>query len=141
MKTRAIAIALASIAVALIATIELVPSLRADSVHASPPASPEQGSEWKRWQLTGSQLQDVDAVSTSDAWAVGGDGTLAHYNGTDWQVVAPAGVLTTTMYGVDMVSSSLGWALTSFILKRSEEQKTNSGMHNSISRWSHILLS
>src|SRR3989442_1307935 len=45
---------------------------------------PQQGTAWKRHALTGSGLLGVDAVAPNDAWAVGSDGLLAHWNGLNW---------------------------------------------------------
>ena len=36
---------------------------------------------------------------------------FAHYNASSWQPASPGGTLTTTMYSIDMYSSSEGWAV------------------------------
>jgi hypothetical protein len=70
-------------------------------------------------QWAGNSLNDVDAVSANDVWAVGGDcygiDTLAeHWNGSSWSIVPgpqiPGGEWA-TLYGVEAVSSSNVWAL------------------------------
>ncbi len=49
---------------------------------------------------TTNSLNDVYAVSATDAWAVGAAGTILHTtDGTNWNVVATAG-LTVSLYGV-----------------------------------------
>jgi hypothetical protein len=43
------------------------------------------------WQTmtspTSQPLESVAAVTASDVWAVGGEGTILHYNGATWSVV------------------------------------------------------
>jgi hypothetical protein len=56
-------------------------------------------------------MYDVSMVSTTDGWSVGTNATFMRYNGTDWQIVPPAGTITPTMFGVDMVSATAGWAV------------------------------
>src|SRR5688500_10782764 len=73
-------------------------------------ASPEQGSPWARYQLTGSGREGVDAVSAGDAWTVGSDGLLAHWNGTAWQAYDNSKLGTYSLYSVDMLTGSQAWA-------------------------------
>ncbi len=73
-------------------------------------ASPEQGSPWSRYQLTGSGLDGVDAVSANDAWAVGTDGLLAHWNGAGWSAYDNSKLGTFSIFSVDMLTSSQAWA-------------------------------
>src|SRR5262245_19803608 len=49
--------------------------------------NPKLGSPWQRYKLTGSTLNSVDALALNDAWAVGTDGLIAHYDGANWNVV------------------------------------------------------
>ncbi|HYP39683.1 MAG TPA: hypothetical protein VEX13_04915, partial [Chloroflexia bacterium] len=74
-------------------------------------AIPDVGSAWKRWQLTGSSVADVDAVSSTDAWAVGSDGLFAHWDGTRWMAVDNTKLIgTATVHAVDMLASNQVWA-------------------------------
>ena len=73
-------------------------------------ASSEAGSPWVRYQLTGGSLEGVDAIAVNDAWAVGSDGLLAHWNGTAWTAYDNTKLGPRLIYGVDMLSSSQVWA-------------------------------
>src|ERR1044072_1022001 len=72
---------------------------------------PLQGSPWKRWRITGTNLNDISAVSATDAWAVGTDGVFAHWDGAQWNIVDNTKVIgTSTIYAVDMFASNQVWA-------------------------------
>lgn len=43
---------------------------------------------WERPTATGQALSSTVAFSSSDVWAVGGTGTVAHFNGAGWSVEA-----------------------------------------------------
>jgi hypothetical protein len=74
-------------------------------------ASPDVGSAWKRWQLTGSSVADVDAVSSTDAWSVGSDGLFAHWDGVRWTAVDNTKLIgTSAVHAVDMLASNQVWA-------------------------------
>jgi len=58
---------------------------------------------------TSEDLYGIDAVSASNIWAVGTNGEIIQYNGTDWNTItSPTG---NDLYGIDMISSSDGWAV------------------------------
>ncbi|HKP51217.1 MAG TPA: S-layer homology domain-containing protein [Chloroflexia bacterium] len=76
-------------------------------------ASPQQGSDWKRWQLTGSGLNGVDATGPNDAWTVGSDGTLAHWDGVSWTAYDNTKLGTMVFNSVDMVASNMAWSVAS----------------------------
>jgi|GEM_PF-1645695 len=74
-------------------------------------AGPEQGSEFQRYQLTGASLTDIDAVSGSDAWAVGSDGLFAHWDGTNWNAVDNTKLIgVSAVQAVDMLATDQVWA-------------------------------
>jgi hypothetical protein len=52
-------------------------------------------------------LNGVDMVSATDGWAVGGEGTMLHWDGTRWQPVASP--TTISFHSIDMVSARDGW--------------------------------
>jgi hypothetical protein len=54
-------------------------------------------------------LESVYMVSADDGWAVGWNGAIIHWNGTDWSNVASP--TTQNLYEVFMVSASDGWAV------------------------------
>jgi hypothetical protein len=48
-------------------------------------------------------------ISSSDGWAVGSDGVIIHWNGTNWtNMKSPTSVC---LSSVDMISSTEGWIL------------------------------
>ncbi len=51
----------------------------------------------------------VDAVSASNVWAVGDNGTIVHYDGSAWASVASP--VTDWLVDVSMASASNGWAV------------------------------
>ena len=58
---------------------------------------------------TTSTLISVSMVGASDGWAVGSDGTIIRWNGTDWSnVTSPT---TNHLKSVFMVDASEGWAV------------------------------
>lgn len=54
-------------------------------------------------------LNDLAALSNSDVWAVGGVGTILHYNGLTW--TKEEILVNMNLYGVDVVDSTHGWAV------------------------------
>jgi hypothetical protein len=53
----------------------------------------------------------VDAISPTDAWAVGTDGLFAHWNGANWTPVDNTKLIgTSPLYSVDMLTSNQVWA-------------------------------
>lgn len=54
-------------------------------------------------------LRGVSALSADDAWAVGDNGTIVHYNGTAWVTVSSP--VTSRLNSIHMLSSTLGWAV------------------------------
>ncbi|RMG20150.1 MAG: hypothetical protein D6732_29005 [Methanobacteriota archaeon] len=65
------------------------------------------GSNWSDVLLYPS-VRDVDAISTTQAWAVGYDGQILHYNGTAWQFQSTP--VTDTLHSVSMTSIGQGFA-------------------------------
>jgi hypothetical protein len=65
---------------------------------------------WMRYGLTGTNLQDVEAVAANDAWAAGTDGVLAHWNGQEWQVYDNLTLGTWAINEIEMLASDQGWA-------------------------------
>ncbi len=93
-------------------------SVTAIPVAGAAPSSPNPSTNWN-------ELKGVDAVSSSNAWAVGdyqSDGTGAyqtlvlHWNGTTWSQVSSPNPSSTANYllGVSMLSSTNGWAVGEF---------------------------
>ena len=74
------------------------------------------GSNWSFSDSTNLlMLSGVDALTASDAWAVGGisgetEGTLLHWDGTEWVNVPPPAT-GYKYYAVDMVSANNVWAV------------------------------
>jgi photosystem II stability/assembly factor-like uncharacterized protein len=56
------------------------------------------------------RLRAVDAVSATDAWAVGDAGLVLHWNGSAW-VRSAAGVTTAQLNGVAFTDALNGWAV------------------------------
>jgi len=55
-------------------------------------------------------LNAVTSITTSEAWAVGNDGVIAHYDGDDWAVYE-TGLKDVDLFDIDMVSQNEGWAV------------------------------
>jgi len=54
-------------------------------------------------------LYSIEIISDSDAWAVGANGTILHWDGVDWNLTpAPT---TQAIADIDMLSSNDGWAV------------------------------
>jgi photosystem II stability/assembly factor-like uncharacterized protein len=52
-------------------------------------------------------MNSVDMVSVDDGWAVGGNGTILHWNGDLWSIsTSPT---TNTLFSIDMISATDGW--------------------------------
>jgi len=58
---------------------------------------------------TTEHLHSVYMVSADDGWAVGEDGTIIRWDGTDWSTVTSPTMA--SLWSVFMVSSSDGWAV------------------------------
>ncbi len=85
--------------------------LAASAQMSSAAVSPDQGSEFRRYQLTGASLTDIDAVSGSDAWAVGSDGLVAHWDGANWTAVDNTKLIgISAVQAVDALASDQVWA-------------------------------
>ena len=56
----------------------------------------------------GARFSDIRGTGENDIWSVGIKGLVAHYNGTQWDLV-DAGVGTTNLYGVWPVSANEVW--------------------------------
>lgn len=54
-------------------------------------------------------LNDLAALSSSDVWAVGGVGTILHYNGSTWTKVGSP--VKENLYGIEIVDAANGWAV------------------------------
>jgi hypothetical protein len=113
----------AGAAVALVFGAALVPSLGAGAQSPTDPTA----SPWKRYQLTGTHVYDIDALSATDAWAVGSDGLFAHWDGSNWNVVDNTDVNgAAAVQDVEMVASNQVWALsTGNVLKYDGTAWTN----------------
>ncbi len=59
--------------------------------------------------VTTEDLNDLDAVSASDIWAVAKKGETYHYNGTNWSAGTDVGNF--DLQAIDMFSSSDGWTV------------------------------
>ena len=60
-------------------------------------------------RVASAPLNGVALVSQNDAWAVGADGVIYHWDGTDWRsTVSPT---LQTLRTVTMVSAIDGWAV------------------------------
>lgn len=59
--------------------------------------------------ITNKNLNDIDALSASDVWAVGNTAALLHFNGTIWTATTTA--ITDTLNAIDMRTASDGWAV------------------------------
>ncbi len=74
-------------------------------------ASPDTGSPWTRYQLSGGTINDIDAISATDAWAGGNDGILAHWDGSSWQAVDASKTIEANQVStLDMLASNSVWA-------------------------------
>ncbi len=71
------------------------------------------GSRWTCWACDGSgpTLHDVSVVASDNAWAVGDEGTILHWNGQTWTAVECP--IDTNLKSIDMVSADDGWAVSS----------------------------
>jgi photosystem II stability/assembly factor-like uncharacterized protein len=54
-------------------------------------------------------LNDIKTLAANDAWAVGDEGLLLRWNGTEWATVTSP--TTYDLYAVDFVTPSDGWAV------------------------------
>jgi hypothetical protein len=56
---------------------------------------------------TDASVEALDMINSTDGWAVGGEGSIIHWDGTSWNnVTSPT---TTWLDSVDMISSTDGW--------------------------------
>lgn len=84
---------------------------------APPPVPEDVAYQWKCQspQPVSEEVYGVCALSASDVWAVGGslhggtDGTILHYDGTDWQVQASA--MPKALFGLAALGPSNVWAV------------------------------
>jgi len=60
--------------------------------------------------IGGVSLRAVDATGPNDAWAVGNQGKLLHFDGVRWSFY-PLAVTDLDLNGLDMTSASTGWAV------------------------------
>jgi photosystem II stability/assembly factor-like uncharacterized protein len=58
--------------------------------------------------LVDEELRDIDAVSDSDVWAVGLDGSIYHYDGQDWTF--PGSPTSEDLQAVLMLATNDGWS-------------------------------
>src|SRR5689334_10826746 len=72
---------------------------------AERPSAPDTGSPWKRYDLSGTNLTAVDAAAGTDAWAVGTDGVLAHWDGTGWLAYDNSKIGSPAFTSVDALST------------------------------------
>ncbi len=74
------------------------------------------GTNWTYAETpTNTPLESLDAIDAADAWAVGDNryhSGIFHWNGTTWNVAkSPDSLGTRTLWSVDMISSTNGWAV------------------------------
>ena len=60
---------------------------------------------------TNNQLNSIDFLNDNYAWAVGNDGAIIHWNGTNWRNYSPSPAPNRNYYSVDMINSNDGWAV------------------------------
>jgi photosystem II stability/assembly factor-like uncharacterized protein len=63
---------------------------------------------WAAEDIGDSLLTNVSGVSPNDVWAVGLNGVMVHYDGSQWQAVDR--LTTAHLRSVEMISTSSGWA-------------------------------
>jgi chitodextrinase len=97
----------ARLLVVLVALCVFMPIVTAEGVEVLSWTSP-----------TTNWLRSVFMVSADDGWAVGNDGTIIRWDGTNWNIVTSP--TTQSLLSVFMVSSTIGWAV---------------GNHGTIIRW------
>lgn len=68
---------------------------------------PNAVSGWTSVHTTNEVLFGISAISSNDVWAVGNNGTIVHYNGSEWQTV-PSPV-TANLKEIVMSSPTNGW--------------------------------
>ncbi|MDP9379114.1 MAG: L,D-transpeptidase family protein [Chloroflexota bacterium] len=69
-----------------------------------------EGEEWFRVESPVDELwYGVDAVAEDDAWAVGSNGAIIHWDGAEWRSVKSPG--TARLSDVEMVNARDGWAV------------------------------
>lgn len=60
-------------------------------------------------QVTSSKLNDLTLLTGSDGWAVGANGTILHWNGSDWQgFPSPT---TKSLNAIALLNATDGWAV------------------------------
>jgi hypothetical protein len=66
------------------------------------------GQTWTVAKEVSARLNDLDIVSTTDAWAVGVGGKIFHWDGIEWKDFASP--TTVDLQSIDMLSATEGWA-------------------------------
>jgi hypothetical protein len=72
---------------------------------------PVAGSQWQRYDLSGSDFQAVDGISSDTVWAAGSDGLLAHWNGSGWDPYDNTKIGPLNFNGIDVVAPDAAWAV------------------------------
>lgn len=69
------------------------------------------GSAWNFVAQTpgGVWVDALDMLNDNDGWAVGLNGNIAHWNGSEWTAVASS--TSNTLQAIDMIDSNTGWAV------------------------------
>jgi hypothetical protein len=67
------------------------------------------GLTWTKVYTSSSALRGVDVLSGIDGWAVGDNGLIVHWDGTNWAPVSSP--VTTTLTGVSMVAPDDVWVV------------------------------
>lgn len=73
--------------------------------------SPNQGSPWRRFELSGSHLQAVDGVDANTLWAAGTDGLLARWDGAQWAAYDNSKLGAHSYTGIDVLAENAAWAV------------------------------
>ncbi len=107
MKTRIVTLTII-VLLALTAPAAGAPGRPADSE-----ATTLNSGQWQCWSPPGvvpcGYALAVAGVTASDAWAVGPNGAIMHWDGALWQSVASP--TTTSLAALDMLSAGDGWAV------------------------------
>jgi hypothetical protein len=86
-----------SLLVVILSMVSFVPIANAEAVW------------WNGTSPTAKGLRSVSMLEADDVWAVGMDGIIIHYDGTEWSnVTSPT---TKDLYSVCMRNSVMGWAI------------------------------
>lgn len=97
---------------------------------------------WRSAAKFKGDLSAVDAVSATDAWAVGGALTL-HWNGRAWSKVAAGPVATASLGSVKVFSRTNAWAVGSYCVASCSTNDATFGalvLHWNGAKWSRVVI-